>query len=261
MQVTSHGAGPFDFLLQANTSTTDEVFTLTNNGNVNAIINTVTIVGAGPFTILAEDCTTNSPILPAATCDVTVRFAPVATANYTGDLFRVNYDDGTLVAPVNADYGVEGQSQTLQPYCQSLQCQMPFIYPDTVHTNTLDHTWQITNGGGVTATTVTIGGLAYPFSMPGGYPGGGTCPIAGTIGAGVSCTVIVRFAPTDTATGVNAYADTLELDYQNGVGAATQVTQAISGNGIDRAILAITPNPHDYSNVAVGGLSRHKHLQ
>ena len=65
MQVTSHGAGPFDFLLHANTSTTDEVFTLTNNGNVSAIINTVTIVGPGPFTILAEDCTTNSPI---ATC-------------------------------------------------------------------------------------------------------------------------------------------------------------------------------------------------
>ena len=49
MQVTSHGAGPFDFLLQANTSTTDEVFTLTNNGNVSAIINTVTIVGRGPI--------------------------------------------------------------------------------------------------------------------------------------------------------------------------------------------------------------------
>ena len=185
---------------------------------------------------------------------MTVRFAPIATANYTGDLFRVNYDDGTLAAPVNTDYGVEGQSDA--PALLSIApVPDPFVYPDTVHTDTLDHTWQITNGGGVTATAVTIGGLAYPFSMPGGYPGGGTCPIAGTIGAGVTCTVIVRFAPTDTATGLNAYADTLELDYQDGVGAATQVTQAISGNGIDRAILAITPNPHDYSNVAVGGLS------
>ena len=89
---------------------TDEVFTLTNNGNVAAIINTVTIVGPGPFTINAEDCTTNSPILPAGTCDVTVRFSPLITGAYVGDVFRVNYDDGTLVAPVNADYGVEGNS-------------------------------------------------------------------------------------------------------------------------------------------------------
>ena len=96
LQVTSHGAGPYDFNLQANGSTTDETFTLTNNGNIDAVINTVSIVGTGPFTIQAEDCTTNSPIVPTATCDVTVRFAPTVTGNYTGDLFRVDYNDGTV---------------------------------------------------------------------------------------------------------------------------------------------------------------------
>ena len=56
LQVTSHGAGPFDFNLQANGSTTDEVFTITNNGNVNAVINTISIVGTGPFAVQAETC-------------------------------------------------------------------------------------------------------------------------------------------------------------------------------------------------------------
>ena len=37
---------------------------------------------------------------------------------------------------------------------------------------------------------------------------------------------------------------------------AGPATLALTGDGIDRAAtLAITPNPHDYSNVAVGGLA------
>ena len=84
LQVTSHGAGPFDFGFHPNGTDTDEVFTITNNGDFNAVINTVTAVAIGPFTIQAETCTASSPIVPAGTCTVTVRFSPILTGNYNG---------------------------------------------------------------------------------------------------------------------------------------------------------------------------------
>ena len=140
---------------------------------------------------------------------MTVRFAPTVTGNYVGDIFRIDYDDGTLAAPVFLDYGVEGDSDTpaliaITPVAD------PFTFPTSIHSTTVTHTWTLTNSGNIGATGITLSGLAAPFALDGPYPGaGGDCPVAGTLAGLSSCLIGVRFAPNDVGTGVNNYNDDL----------------------------------------------------
>ncbi|MFK7873629.1 MAG: LamG-like jellyroll fold domain-containing protein [Oligoflexales bacterium] len=68
--------------------------------------------------------------------------------------------------------------------------------------------------------------------------------------AGDDCTYIVRFSAADTG----AEADTVLLDYHNGVAAATQVTKGVSATGVSVASLAFD-SPAAHGDVPVGGTS------
>ena len=61
-----------------------------------------------------------------------------------------------------------------------------------------DSTLTIQNTGGSAATSLSGSFANTAFKFKGGsYPGtGGTCPASGTVGAGVTCTLIVVFSPT-----------------------------------------------------------------
>ena len=114
----------------------------------------------------------------------------------------------------------------------------------------------MSNTGGLPATGITLSGLAAPFALAGAYPGtGGDCPVTGDLAALSSCKIGIQFQPNAVGTGLQNYSDDLLIDYLDGASPATQVSQTLDGIGLDKATLAITPNPHDYSNVAVGGLS------
>ena len=120
-------------------------------------------------------------------------------------------------------------------------------FGDVVHTNTVTQLFNVTNSGGVTATAVLEGVLAPPYTFAGGYPGGvggSFCP-AVTVPVG-TCEIEVTFNPVATGSGRITYADTISITYNDGAAPAGPATLAITGDGIDRAALAITPNPHDY---------------
>jgi hypothetical protein len=91
-----------------------------------------------------------------------------------------------------------------------------------------DVTYTVSNEGQLEATSSVFSGLSGDWSLV-----GGTC--GATIGAGASCTVIVRFAPTS----VGPSADTLLLDYDDGTGPATTVSRGVSGAGIGLSIPAV----------------------
>ena len=251
------GSIPSIMAFHPNGTDTDEVFTITNLGDSPALINSITIVGIGPFTVQTEDCSANSPIDPAETCDVTIRFSPTLTGNYTGDLFRISHDDGTLSSPVNLDFGIEGNSAIPASLTISEIVIGDANFGDVVHTGTLTRRFNVTNSGQVDATLVVEGGLGAPYSFAGGFPGGiggSFCPNTGTISPG-TCEIEVTFNPTDVGLGPVVYPDTISISYFDGSTAAGPATLALTGRGLDKATLAITPNPHNYNNVAVGGLS------
>ena len=84
-----------------------------------------------------------------------------------------------------------------------------------------DVTHTVSNGGQVEATSVVFSGLAGDWSTA-----GGTCD--GSVAAGASCTVVVRFTPSSIAGST----DTLLLDYHDGSGPAATISKGVTGVGI-----------------------------
>jgi hypothetical protein len=91
-----------------------------------------------------------------------------------------------------------------------------------------DVTYTVSNGGQLEATSVVFSGPAGDWSTV-----GGTC--GGSVAAGASCTIIVRFTPTT----VGASSDTLSLDYDDGSGTAATVSKGVAGTGIQFTVPAL----------------------
>jgi len=91
-----------------------------------------------------------------------------------------------------------------------------------------DVTYTVSNDGQSEATSVVFSGLAGDWSIS-----GGTC--GASVAAGSSCTVIVRFAPSS----VGSSADTLLLDYDDGIGSAPTVSKGVAGTGIALRVPAV----------------------
>ena len=136
----------------------------------------------------------------------------------------------------------------------------PYNFGIVVNSNTVTHTFTITNTGDVDATAVTEVALIAPYSFAGGgYPGtGGDCVSGGVIAAsgspGDSCTIEVAFNPT--VAGFQT--DDLELSYHNGVIPSVPVDSELHGTGLTPALLAISESdPYDYGSLAQGGTKLH----
>lgn len=91
-----------------------------------------------------------------------------------------------------------------------------------------DLTYTVSNSGQLEATSVVFSGLDGVWGSV-----GGTC--GATVTAGASCTVIVRFAPSD----VGASVDTLLLDYDDGAGPAATGSKGVAGNGVRFTVPAL----------------------
>lgn len=118
-----------------------------------------------------------------------------------------------------------------------------------------NHTFTVSNSGGVAATSIAGSGLAAPYTFLGGvYPGtGGDC--AATLAAGASCSIVVRFSPV--ATG--AYSDSIQLDYNDG-SAAQSLSHGVQGSGTAASLANLTisdANPYDYGTKVVGSTTTH----
>jgi hypothetical protein len=91
-----------------------------------------------------------------------------------------------------------------------------------------DVSYTVSNEGQIEATSVVFSGLAADWSTA-----GGTC--GGSVAAGASCTIIVRFTPSS----VGASADALLLDYDDGIGPATTVSKGVAGTGVQLSVPAL----------------------
>jgi hypothetical protein len=91
-----------------------------------------------------------------------------------------------------------------------------------------DVTYTVSNGGQFEATNVVFSGLAGDWSSV-----GGTC--GGSLPAGTSCTIIIRFTPSS----VGESADTLVLDYDDGTGTAPTVSKGVAGTGVQLTVPAL----------------------
>lgn len=167
-------------------------------------------------------------------CQISVTFQPAAAGPFSATL-DVSYDDGAGAAHVTRDLTGTGTTAALL----ALMGQGPTANFGVVAVNGRgERDIDVTNVGGATATAIAPRALAAPFKYKDGtYPGtGGTC--GATLLSGITCRLVVEYAPT--ATGESA--TTLALDYSDGTGA--KVAQvALKGTGIATALLVINDDP------------------
>jgi hypothetical protein len=90
--------------------------------------------------------------------------------------------------------------------------------------NQLSHVFIVSNEGDDEATGLG-GSIGGPFSLPGGFPGTGTC--GANLAAGTTCTVQVAFSPTE----IGPHASTLSVSYGEGPAALLDVVGDGAGQG------------------------------
>ena len=182
---------PFGNVIQGMTS--DQTVTVTNDGNGNLTIGTLT-APAAPFSLQADNCS-GQVIAPAAMCTVTVRFAPVSVA-VSNSSFDIPSDDGdenpvtVTLSGTGAPIPVPDITVT-DNVAPTNDQDVPFGSVQVASTS--DQTVTVTNDGTADLTIGNIAAanpLAAPFSIL-----NDTCSSA-VLNPAAGCTFDVRFAPT-----------------------------------------------------------------
>jgi hypothetical protein len=245
--------GPiYDFGTKAAGSSTSHTFTVINGGGFTATGISPTTLGA-PFsfaggTFPGTNGTCGATLAPGTSCTLAVTFAPV-TSGAASDTVILGYDDGASTQVANV--GLTGTGAA--PALLAISDGPTYDFGTRAIGLSVDHTFTVTNSGGVAATGVAAGALATGYAFKGGtFPGmGGTC--GATVAAGATCAVVVTFAPPSAGT----LAATLTLSYADG--AANQAaSRAMTGVGASPAVLSISDGPsYDFGTRATGAAASH----
>lgn len=182
------------------TMSSDETVTITNDGNANLVIGNIAVLDGllAPFSILNDNCSVQT-VAPAASCTLTVRFAPTSTGAFT-DSFDIPSDDADE-ASVTVNLAGTGTLEAMPDITVSdsvvptndLQVQFGNVSQVTFS----DKTVTVSNDGNA---DLNVGNIAVvdilqpPFSIL-----NDNC--SGVIVAPASnCTLTVRFDPTAVGT-------------------------------------------------------------
>jgi alpha-tubulin suppressor-like RCC1 family protein len=230
--LTLSGADPFDFGTTATGGSVIQNFTVTNTGGyqVTAINETGLVT---PFNFSSGTC--GATLAAGASCNIDISFNAISTGA-SSDTISLNYHNG--IGVVSATKALDGTGAP--PAVLSISESDPYNYGTITVGNSADHTFTISNGGGVTATALDDLSLTTPYVYSGSFPGsGGTCTT--TLAAGASCDINVTYQPT--VSGVHP--GSINIDHNDGV-ASQVVTRTITGTGENPALLGIDFASHDF---------------
>jgi hypothetical protein len=246
--------GPtYDFQTRATGSTTTHAFTVSNTGGVDA---TAIVAGAllAPFGYAGGAYpgalgTCGTTLAAGASCAIVVAFTPASAGGASGSL-GLSYNDG--VSGVAASVGLAGAAAA--PALLAISDGPTFDFQTHAVGSSTDHTFVVTNGGGVAATMIVPTTLASPFVYQGGgaFPGAtGTCGTS--LAAGTSCKFVVTFAPS----GAGMASSSVQLGYDDGA-MGKNVSVGLAGAGAGPAVLAISDGAtYDYQTHATGSTTSH----
>ncbi|MGE5174717.1 MAG: choice-of-anchor D domain-containing protein, partial [Betaproteobacteria bacterium] len=189
---------PFGAIAAGSSGT--QTVTVTNSGNAALVLGAVgtTDALAAPFTITADTCS-NQTIAPAASCTLTIAFAPTLTGTFADSFNIPSNDPGKAsvtvsLSGIGASTSV-GDIKVTDSVAPVDDLQVPF--GNVRKGRSVDNSVTITNEAGGNLVIGSIGSanpLAAPFSITSDNCSGKT------LASGDTCTMIVRFSPpTDCA--------------------------------------------------------------
>ncbi len=217
---------PFGNVIEGVSS--DKIVTITNDGTADLILGQIAQANplAAPFSILNDTCSAQT-LTPAASCTLTVRFAPtvIGISNDSFDIPSNDPDEASVTinltgTGVAAPVPVPDITVT-DSVAPAGDLQVPF--GNVIEGVSSDQIVTITNDGTADLTLVQIAlgnPLAAPFSIL-----NDTCS-AQTLTPAASCTLTVRFAPTVAGTFNDSF-DIPSDDPDEG-----SVTVNLSGTGV-----------------------------
>ncbi len=242
----------YDYGTIAVGSTSSNVFVVANTGgHIATSLNEIGLAApfqfvGGTFPGVGGTCTTS--LNPSTNCTLFIEFAPTVTG-LANDEIQLSYDNGAVTDILTRQVQGNGSSVATITISEAPD----YTFPDTTLGTTRLHTFNLTNTGGVPATSLAGGGLLAPFTFEGGSFPGTTGSCTATLGVGSTCTAVVEYAPTVAGLG----SDSIDITYNNGaVGASNN--RVISGTALNPAILTLSESPlYDYGVVANGGSVSH----
>ncbi|MCB0367758.1 MAG: choice-of-anchor D domain-containing protein, partial [Bdellovibrionales bacterium] len=251
-QLAISDGATYDFLSHAIGSVTEKVFTVNNNGGVDA----TTIVPQAilaPFrykgsTYPGTGGTCGVTLAAGGNCTLVVEYAPTATGTQSDDIV-LDYYDGAANQFVDRD--ITGTSTN--PANLQISDGATYNFGTWAIGATTEKTFTINNTGGTDATAMAEVALALPYAFKdGSYPGtGGNC--GATLAFGTGCTVVVTFNPTAS----QVYNTTLQINYFDGANGQV-AARPITGTGGSAALLNISEtDPYDYGLQALGSNTDH----
>ncbi|MBL0215217.1 MAG: choice-of-anchor D domain-containing protein [Myxococcales bacterium] len=214
-------------------TTNDKIFVVTNGGGTASGALTVTAAGSDPgeFTKTADTCS-GQMIAAAATCSITIRFAPLSSGSKSASFDIVGNPGGTLHAAVSGN-AVTGAALSVTPSVQD--------FGTVVVGGNTPIVFTVTNTGGVTSGAIanTLSGAgAASFSIA-----NSSCTGA-TLTPGNTCNITVRLNGT-TAGTKNA-----QLDVTGTPGGTD--SSLLTGNVVDPGSIIPSPGTIAFGPITVG---------
>lgn len=202
--------------------------TLTNSGNVALAFSSITLGGAGPFSVApGSHCAT--PLAPGASCGVPLLFAPLAEGAAAATLVA-RFEGGAVQVAVS---GTGTSAAVARP---TLSDTGPIGFGEIqVGRSAAPHTTLLHNPGtaALTITTLLIDGADFVL--------GGSCAVNGSVSPAASCTIETSFRPA--AVG----ARTAQLLVATDGGTQFSLPLAGTGSAIAAApALTLTPQSFDF---------------
>ncbi|HTL11909.1 MAG TPA: Ig-like domain-containing protein [Bdellovibrionota bacterium] len=245
--------GPtYDYGTWGSGKTPSHTFHITNTGSQPATVTSVSVPGGVFFFSDAVfpgfGGTCGSTIAAGATCTMVLTYYPM-TPEIDAATVVINYDNP----------GSHTVSRDLVGTAVNTAILAVTDYPPNYYTGFglppdpatfdfgsvgvamhIDKTFYVTNNGPVDANGVSPQMLGGSFTYEGGlgYPGP-TSTCGGTIVAGATCTVVLRFTPASAAT----FNSDLVINYDDGSG-STSVDRLMTGKGVNSAVLTV----YDFSD-------------